>query len=143
MITRSHSSAVHLLLALPAAAYTSGTLIMLLMGGAEFVEQPFERRSLGELVLVPFIALVPALYILPIASIVGIPAYFVLRRMNLLRLRLFITLGVVPGLLVGLTTLSKVHSLLFVLAFAVFGALSGAIAYGVLAFMANRKSALA
>jgi hypothetical protein len=96
MIERERTSAVHLLVAVPVAALAGGGaaavgLILMLS------QQPAEVLS----AIIPF-TLVFGAYVLPFAIVFGLPAYFLLRRHDRLKLYWVANIGVATGLLVGL-----------------------------------------
>jgi len=123
VIARSHSHALDLMLAIPAAALGGGlgwAMVALIINASDWDAIPY------------FISFV-VLFSLPVLCVIAIPGYFLLRFLNALQIRWFLLVGGGAGGLLGY--LDPKWSPYFLI-FGLTGAASG---YAVLAWQAKAR----
>ena len=129
-IDPTYSRSIDLLTALPVSALAGGAALSFAMGPPKIVELP----------LWPVMATFVGLYVFPFALVTLVPTYYVLRRLNRLRLRQCLFVGGAVGLVVGALSYLPDIRILWIAVCVVTGVASAAAAYQSLALLSRRRS---
>jgi hypothetical protein len=137
MIDKTRSKALHLLVALPLAALSGSFALFLIAGIDKIGNAKFNLETLGAFLEGIVAVVIGSIFMLIFVMPVGLLAFFALRRLNQLKSSVIIPIGVVIGLLFGLTLPSNKGGLVAVVAFSVIGLFISATSYLVLRKLAG------